>query len=109
MGIALYPLPVHFMANSGIFLSGTRASEEKELKNGAIHIASKANVPIIPAVYIGPSSIKDLLGRKKRTIITGDRIKIPKLHIDKKAIIKTANELISNSFEKLIQTKSNNI
>lgn len=152
LGIALYPLPVHFMAKKelfqtklikrllenlyafpvdrknpgpsvlkipikllrqnkvvGIFPSGTRASEEKELKNGAIHIASKANVPIIPAVYIGPSSIKDLLGRKKRTIITGDRIKVPKLHNDKEAIIKTANELISNSFEKLIQTKSNNI
>ncbi|AEN89658.1 1-acylglycerol-3-phosphate O-acyltransferase (1-acyl-sn-glycerol-3-phosphate acyltransferase) [Priestia megaterium WSH-002] len=31
------------------------------------------------------------------------------MHIDKEAIIKTANELISNSFEKLIQTKSNNI
>jgi len=97
LGIALYPLPVHFMAKKelfqtklikrllenlnafpvdrknpgpsvlkipikllrqnkvvGIFPSATRASEEKELKNGAIHIASKANVPLYLQFILGP-------------------------------------------------------
>ncbi|WP_394555543.1 1-acyl-sn-glycerol-3-phosphate acyltransferase (plasmid) [Priestia aryabhattai] len=150
LGIALYPLPVYFMAKKelfqtklirkllenlnafpvdrenpgpsvlkiplkllrqnkvvGIFPSGTRDSEEKALKNGAIHIASKANVPIMPAVYIGPSSIKGLLARKKRTIIIGDCIEVPKLNNDKETVIKAANELISNEFKKLIHTESN--
>lgn len=85
----------------GIFPSGTRNSEEKALKNGAIHIASRASVPIIPAVYIGPHTIKDLLGRKRRTIILGDAIYVPKMTKDKEAVTEATNEVISKAFEEL--------
>ncbi|WP_273124087.1 lysophospholipid acyltransferase family protein [Bacillus weihaiensis] len=85
----------------GIFPSGTRNSEEKALKNGAIHIASRASVPIIPAVYIGPHTIRDLLGRKKRFIIFGDAIYVPKMTKDKEAVTEATNEVISKVFEEL--------
>ncbi|MDF1964311.1 lysophospholipid acyltransferase family protein, partial [Priestia megaterium] len=141
LGIALHPIPIHFMAKKelfnkifiknlltklnafpvdrsnpgpsvlkiplqllkkkqvvGIFPSGTRNSEEKALKNGAIHIASRASVPIIPAVYIGPHTIKDLLGRKRRTIILGDAIHVPKMTKDKEAVTEATNEVISKAF-----------
>ncbi|MDG0061992.1 lysophospholipid acyltransferase family protein [Priestia sp. P5] len=144
LGIALYPIPIHFMAKKelfskplvknlltklnafpvdrsnpgpsvlktplqllkkkqvvGIFPSGTRNSEEKALKNGAIHIASRGSVPIIPAVYVGPHTIKALLGRKKRFIILGDAIHVPKMNKDKEAATETTNEVISKVFEEL--------
>ncbi|KRF53736.1 hypothetical protein ASG98_25050 [Bacillus sp. Soil531] len=85
----------------GIFPSGTRNSEEKALKNGSIHIASRASVPIIPAVYIGPHTIRDLLGRKKRFIIFGDAIHVPKMTKDKEAVTEATNEVISKVFEEL--------
>jgi 1-acyl-sn-glycerol-3-phosphate acyltransferase len=144
LGIALYPLPIHFMAKKelfnknlikqlliklnafpvdranpgpsvlkiplqllkqrkivGIFPSGSRNTEEKALKNGAIHIASRASVPIIPAVYVGPHTIKNLLTREKRTIILGDAIRVPKMSKDKEAVTETVNVIISEAFEKL--------
>jgi 1-acyl-sn-glycerol-3-phosphate acyltransferase len=144
LGIALHPIPIHFMAKKelfnkafikklltklnafpvdrsnpgpsvlkiplqllkkkqvvGIFPSGTRNSEEKALKNGAIHIASRASVPIIPAVYIGPHTIKDLLGRKRRTIILGDAIYVPKMTKDKEVVTEATNEMISKAFGEL--------
>ena len=85
----------------GIFPSGTRNSEEKALKNGAIHIALRASVPIIPTVYIGPHTIRDLLGRKKRFIIFGDAIHVPKMTKDKEAVTEATNEVISKVFEEL--------
>ncbi|GAB1786468.1 lysophospholipid acyltransferase family protein [Priestia megaterium] len=144
LGIALYPIPIHFMAKKelfskplvknlltklnafpvdrsnpgpsvlktplqllkkkqvvGIFPSGTRNSEEKALKNGAIHIASRGSVPIIPAVYVGPHTIKDLLGRKRRFIILGDAIHVPKMTKDKETVTEATNEVISKVFEEL--------
>lgn len=144
LGIALYPIPIHFMAKKelfnkvliknlltklnafpvdrsnpgpsvlktplqllkkkqvvGIFPSGTRNSEGKALKNGAIHISSRASVPIIPAVYVGPHTIRDLLGRKRRFIIFGDAIHVPKMTKDKEAVTEATNEVISKVFEQL--------
>ncbi|MED3950194.1 1-acyl-sn-glycerol-3-phosphate acyltransferase, partial [Priestia aryabhattai] len=75
----------------GIFPSGTRNSEEKALKNGAIHIASRASVPIIPAAYVGPHTVKDLFGRKKRSVIFGDAIHVPKMTKDKEVVTDATN------------------
>ncbi|MED4043597.1 lysophospholipid acyltransferase family protein [Priestia megaterium] len=85
----------------GIFPSGTRNSEEKALKNGAIHIASRASVPIIPAAYVGPHTVKDLFGRKKRSVIFGDAIHVPKMTKDKEAVTDATNAVISKVFEEL--------
>lgn len=58
----------------GIFPSGTRTSEEAPLKRGAVTIACSSNVPLVPAVYIGPSNFRELLQRKKPRLIFGDPI-----------------------------------
>ena len=52
----------------GIFPSGTRSTEDVSLKAGAVTIAMRSNVPLIPAAYIGPSSVKRINKRKKSTI-----------------------------------------
>ena len=51
----------------GIFPSGTRSTEDVSLKAGAVTIAMRSNVPLIPAAYIGPSSVKELI-KEKSTI-----------------------------------------
>lgn len=62
--------------NLVIFPTGTRHSSE--LKGGAATIAKLSGVPIIPAVYQGPLSFKDLLKRKRVTVRFGDPITIEK-------------------------------
>ncbi|MFX3625643.1 MAG: lysophospholipid acyltransferase family protein [Ectobacillus sp.] len=117
LAVALYPVPIHYMAKKelfqkgwvkwllerlhafpvdrerpgpsvlkvpmrllkgenvvGIFPSGTRTEEDVPLKRGAVTIAVKANVPVVPAVYIGPSSLKGMLKREKAQVIFGEPI-----------------------------------
>lgn len=62
----------------GIFPSGTRSAENASLKDGAVFIASRANVPIVPAVYIGPHDMKGVLKRQKKQIIFGEPFYVPK-------------------------------
>lgn len=57
-----------------MFPSGTRYSDE--LKGGAITIAKLSKKPIVPAVYIGPYSLKDLLKRQQTHVIFGEPIPI---------------------------------
>jgi len=56
----------------GIFPSGTRTNEQSALKQGAITIAQRSKVPVIPAAYIGPNTIKEVLKFKKATLIFGE-------------------------------------
>ncbi|WP_305121079.1 1-acyl-sn-glycerol-3-phosphate acyltransferase [Saccharibacillus sp. JS10] len=58
----------------GIFPSGTRSSEDVPLKRGAVTIASMAKMPIVPAAYIGPKGLKDLLKGTKTMIVIGEPI-----------------------------------
>ncbi|MGG0717234.1 1-acyl-sn-glycerol-3-phosphate acyltransferase [Robertmurraya massiliosenegalensis] len=60
----------------GIFPSGTRTNEQIALKQGAITIAQRSEVPIIPVVYIGPNTLKELFARKKAYLIFGEAIHI---------------------------------
>lgn len=59
----------------GIFPSGTR-DDSAPLKRGAVTIANLAKVPIVPAAYTGPTTLKELLKGKKMQIIIGDPIYI---------------------------------
>ncbi|WP_316568943.1 lysophospholipid acyltransferase family protein [Neobacillus sp. YIM B06451] len=61
----------------GIFPSGTRVKEQAELKQGAITIAMRSKVPIIPAAYSGPNTFKELFSFKGASIIFGEPIEIP--------------------------------
>lgn len=58
----------------GIFPSGTRTHEDVPQKRGAVYIADKGKVPVVPAAYWGPESIrlKDLFRRKKMAIVFGE-------------------------------------
>ncbi|MEK5037559.1 lysophospholipid acyltransferase family protein [Sporosarcina sp. FSL K6-3457] len=60
----------------GIFPSGTRTAENTPLKRGAVTIANLSQAPIIPAIYIGPRTLKELRKMKKATIIFGEPIHI---------------------------------
>jgi 1-acyl-sn-glycerol-3-phosphate acyltransferase len=61
----------------GIFPSGTRSSEGAPLKRGAVTIAAHADVPIVPAAYVGPNNFKDLFKRIKPRLIYGAPIYLP--------------------------------
>ncbi|WP_042144433.1 1-acyl-sn-glycerol-3-phosphate acyltransferase [Paucisalibacillus sp. EB02] len=61
----------------GIFPSGTRSSEGAPLKRGAVTIAAHAEVPIVPAAYVGPNNFKDLFKRIKPRLIYGEPIYLP--------------------------------
>ncbi|MBP1047716.1 1-acyl-sn-glycerol-3-phosphate acyltransferase [Enterococcus sp. BWM-S5] len=68
-----------------MFPSGTRHSSD--LKGGVAVIAKLAKVPIVPSVYQGPLTFKDLLKRKKVTIAFGDPIDISDIKkMDKEGI-----------------------
>lgn len=55
----------------GIFPSGTRSSENSELKAGAVTIAQLAKAQIVPAAYIGPKNAKGVFKRQKGYLIYG--------------------------------------
>lgn len=59
-----------------MFPSGTRHSSE--LKNGALVIARMSGKPLVPVVYQGPLSFKDLLKRKSLDVNFGNQIFINK-------------------------------
>jgi 1-acyl-sn-glycerol-3-phosphate acyltransferase len=61
----------------GIFPSGTRSSEGAPLKRGAVTIAAHADVPIVPAAYVGPNNFKDLFKRIKPRLIYGEPMYLP--------------------------------
>lgn len=55
----------------GIFPSGTRSSENSELKAGAVTIAQLSKSQIVPAAYIGPKDAKSVFKRQKGYLIYG--------------------------------------
>ena len=55
----------------GIFPSGTRSSENSELKAGAVTIAQLSKAQIVPAAYIGPKDANGVFKRKKGYLIYG--------------------------------------
>ncbi|QED46640.1 lysophospholipid acyltransferase family protein [Cytobacillus dafuensis] len=116
LAIALYPIPVHYMAKKelfegkwknrffqsikafpvnrenpgpstlkiplkllkenkcvGIFPSGTRTSEDVPLKKGAVTIAIKANAPLLPAVFKGPTNFSQIF-KEKSIVAFGEPI-----------------------------------
>ncbi|MDN4495193.1 lysophospholipid acyltransferase family protein [Ureibacillus aquaedulcis] len=55
----------------GIFPSGTRSTENAELKQGAITIAQLSKGQIVPAAYIGPRNVGGVFKRQKGYLIYG--------------------------------------
>lgn len=55
----------------GIFPSGTRSTENVELKQGAITIAQLSKAQIVPAAYVGPRNLGEVFKRQKGYLIYG--------------------------------------
>lgn len=81
-GPSVLKIPSRLLAQGeivGIFPSGTRIEEQTALKQGAITIASRSKVPIIPAAYVGPNSFKELFIKREAYLIFGEPIHISNL------------------------------
>ena len=102
-GPSVIKTPVNWLKKRDLslimFPSGTRHSQS--LKGGVLLIARLAGVPIVPAVYQGPTTMKDLLKRKKVTVAFGDPFTInsrKKLTDEQQQMIL---QEITSSFKKL--------
>lgn len=82
----------------GIFPEGTRSVQGGELKTGAIRIALRAGVPILPARYEGPISWKSLLKRPKVQIKFG-----PLLRFDQYKGAPVTDELLATLVAELTE------
>jgi 1-acyl-sn-glycerol-3-phosphate acyltransferase len=82
-----------------MFPSGSRHSDD--LKGGVVVIAKMAKVPIIPAVYQGPLTFKDLLKRKKVKLNFGDPIDLSDIPKTNEAGILEATRRMDEAFKKL--------
>ncbi|MEY8350424.1 1-acyl-sn-glycerol-3-phosphate acyltransferase [Bacillus cereus] len=89
----------------GIFPSGTRSTEDVSLKAGAVTIAMRSNVPLVPAAYVGPSSVKELIKGKRAKLIFGDPIQIEAGEtVDRKTAMKMMTDQLNETFEELTET-----
>lgn len=97
-GPSAIKIPVNHLKNGQLslimFPSGTRHSDES--KDGAAMIARLAKVPIVPAVYHGPFSLKGLLTRQKTIVRFGDPI-----YITSKDDQQTFSQTIKQAFDAL--------
>lgn len=77
-GVSAVKTPINYLKknklNVLIFPTGSRHSSE--LKGGAVTIARLGKKKIVPAVYSGPLTIKDLLLRKKTFVEFGQPFKV---------------------------------
>jgi len=97
--------PVKTLKNTDLslimFPSGTRHSSE--LKGGVALIAKMAKVPIVPAVYQGPLTLKELFKRRKVVVRFGEPIDVSNIaKIDKDGIAEIEQRM-QNAFNQIDQ------
>lgn len=95
--------PVKTLKNTDLslvmFPSGTRHSSE--LKGGVALIAKMAKVPIVPAVYQGPLTLKDLFKRRRVIVRFGEPIDVSDISkMDKEGIAEVEGRMQA-SFDRL--------
>lgn len=105
-GPSAIKIPVRYLTKTDLslimFPSGTRHSEQ--LKGGIALIAKMAKVPIVPAVYEGPVTFKDLLKRKKVIIRFGDPIDVSDLKKMSPENVKIVEQRMNDAFN-VLKTK----
>lgn len=79
-----------------IFPTGTRHSTE--LKGGAVTIAKMSKKPIVPVVYHGPFTFKDLLKRQKATVRFGEPFMVERKIEGVKDVTAYYSEKIQDAF-----------
>lgn len=77
-GVSAVRTPVNYLKNDElnvvIFPTGSRHSSD--IKGGAVAIARLSKKKIVPAVYSGPLTLKDLFLRKKAVVIFGEPFEV---------------------------------
>lgn len=77
-GVSAVKTPINYLKNDElnvmIFPTGSRHSDE--LKGGAVTIARLGKSKIVPAVYTGPLTFKNLLLRKKAVVEFGEPFEV---------------------------------
>lgn len=105
-GPSAIKIPVRYLTKTDLslimFPSGTRHSEQ--LKGGIALIAKMAKVPIVPAVYEGPVTFKDLLKRKKVVIRFGNPIDVSDLKKMSPENVKIVEQRMNDAFN-VLKTK----
>lgn len=76
-----------------IFPTGTRYSND--MKGGAVTIARLSKAPIVPIVFQGPFTFKDILKRQKITVKIGEPIELPKGRLSKEQIAEIDQQIVT--------------
>ncbi|WEV45173.1 1-acyl-sn-glycerol-3-phosphate acyltransferase [Streptococcaceae bacterium ESL0687] len=82
-----------------MFPTGSRHSDD--IKGGVLVIAKMAKVRIVPAVYQGPISFKDLLKRKKVKLNFGEPIDVSDIPRANEAGVEEVTKRINKAFKDL--------
>lgn len=82
-----------------VFPSGTRHSTE--LKGGAVTIARLSKTPVVPVVYSGPLTFKDLIKRKKAVVSVGEPFMVERKIEGVKNVTVYYSEKIQETFDQL--------
>ncbi|GAA3021985.1 lysophospholipid acyltransferase family protein [Tetragenococcus solitarius] len=95
--------PVKLLRNTDLsllmFPSGTRHSSE--LKGGTVVISRMAKVRIVPCVYQGPLSLKDLFKRKRVTVRFGEPIDLSDIKKTDDKGMQIVEQRLQASFDKI--------
>lgn len=107
-GVSAIKTPVNYLKNDElnvmIFPSGSRHSTE--LKGGAITIARLGKSKIVPAVYSGPLTMKDLLLRKQATVKFGEPFEVKRKIEGVDDINEYYSNIIQEAFDELDESTS---
>lgn len=95
--------PVKLLRNTDLsllmFPSGTRHSSE--LKGGTVVISRMAKVRIVPCVYQGPLTLKDLFKRKRVTVRFGEPVELGDIKKTDEAGMQIVEERLQTAFDQL--------
>lgn len=102
-GVSSIKTPVNHLKNNElnvlIFPTGSRYSTE--LKGGAVTIARLGKSKIVPAIYSGPLTLKDLLLRKQTIVSFGEPFEVKRKIKDVDDINLYYSNVIQESFDSL--------
>lgn len=102
-GVSVIKTPVNHLKNNElnvvIFPTGSRHSSE--MKGGAVTIARLGKAQIVPAVYSGPLTIKELFLRKKAYVSFGEPFKVKRKIEGIKDVNTYYSDQIQNAFDSI--------
>lgn len=102
-GVSVIKTPVNHLKNNElnvvIFPTGSRHSTE--MKGGAVTIARLGKAQIVPAVYSGPLTIKELFLRKKAYVSFGEPFKVKRKIEGIKDVNTYYSDQIQNAFDSI--------